>query len=269
VMSGLLALDSPARRMLVERSVIMGGMRALLMQAVHPVVASAIEKAGTYHKDPWDRHARTLRLMLVMFLAEPSEALAAIRLINLAHRMTSGTDPLSGESRRANDPNLLLWVHASLVSSFLLFERLTVGALDDADHQRVYHDLAGVATLLGIPRPCIPANLEDLVSYVDDVVVSGVLRSTVSSQKLHDAIMRDAPLTMKVRLRSAAFLSLHTLPEPIRSLYAVEHADRDERRLRMLSQAMRWGRHIVPRRLLLIDPHQALVQSESATKGHS
>src|SRR5690349_6048061 len=118
--------------MLRERSVVMGGMRALLMQAVHPVVASAIEQVGAYHRDPWGRHARTVRLMFAMFLAEPSEALAAIRLINQAHRAASGTDPLTGESCRADDPTLLLWVHASLVSSFLLFERLTVGVLDDA-----------------------------------------------------------------------------------------------------------------------------------------
>src|SRR5437867_3552454 len=148
------------------------------MQAAHPLVIAGARETGMYERNPWKRLQRTLMLTYAITFGSKAEAQAAADRINEVHARVQGIDPVTGLPYDALDPKLLLWVHACLVDSALLFERLTVGRLDDAGRQRFHEEQMVAAEMLLLPRERIPATVRDLQEYVEDVVASGILQVT-------------------------------------------------------------------------------------------
>ena len=87
-----------------------------------------------------------------------AEADAAAEKINEVHTRINGIDPITGKPYDALDPELLLYVHACLVDSALLFEELTVGKLDDEGRQRFHEEQMLAAELCLVPRDDDPAD---------------------------------------------------------------------------------------------------------------
>ena len=121
--AGLFGPDSVSWQVNRETVVLFGGARALLMQAAHPLVLAGARQTGFYEHNPWKRLDRTLRLTYTMTFGTMEEALEAVRRINRVHEDIHGIDEVTGLPYEALDPELLLWVHACLVESQLLFER--------------------------------------------------------------------------------------------------------------------------------------------------
>jgi uncharacterized protein (DUF2236 family) len=265
--AGFFGPNSALWSVLGRRSVIMGGMRALLMQATHPLVAAATAATAQYRQDPWGRHRRTLQLMFDLVFGTGNSAVRAVRQINAAHRMVAARDPVTGGSYFATDPALLLWVHASLASSFLLYERLTVAALDDAARQRFCDEFAFMSSLLGLPRGHVPPTAEGLEAYVDETAASGMLRSTDGARVLASIIRRPSRGIARLKLQTAAFLALQTLPAPVRDLYEVSHDRGDERRLAALCATIRLGQRILPAQARLMPCALAASARTRATAG--
>lgn len=252
--AGLFGPGSESWRVLRERSVLMGGMRALLMQAAHPAIAAATEQTRMYVDSPWERHEQTLRLTFTLVFGSRREAALAARRINVAHRSVRGVDPVTGLPYAAREPDLLLWVHASLVSSFLLFERLTVGSLDSTARQRFHKESSLTARLLGLPSSHIPADVTGLETYIEQTAGSGILRQTDSSRLLASLLRRRERGIAGVKLRGAAFLAFHTLPAPLRELYGIDHRRIQQVQLEALCAAVRLGRRAMPSGVRLIGP---------------
>ena len=129
-----------------------GGARALLMQAAHPLVVAGANQTGMYERNPWKRLQRTLILTYTITFGTKAEAHAAADKINEVHARINGIDPVTGLRYDALDPELLLYVHACLVDSALLFEELTVGELDDAGRQRFHEEQMLAAEMCGAAR---------------------------------------------------------------------------------------------------------------------
>src|SRR5438034_10707595 len=123
---GFFGPESVSWRVHRETTVLFGGARALLMQAAHPLVIAGARETGFYERNPWKRLQRTLQLTYTLTFGSYAEAKVAADRINDVHRRVHGVDPITGRHYDALDPELLLWVHACLVDSALLFERLTV-----------------------------------------------------------------------------------------------------------------------------------------------
>jgi uncharacterized protein (DUF2236 family) len=205
-----------------ETTVLFGGARALLMQAAHPLVLAGARQTGFYERNPWKRLERTLQLTYTITFGTRDEAMEAVRRINRVHDDVHGVDEVTGLAYDAKDPELLLWVHACLVDSQLLFERLTVGRLDEAGRQRFHEEQALGAELLGLPGEMIPGTVRDLSAYVQKVVTSGVLRVTPDTMRVADLIRRPPPeVPWRPILRQVSRWAFATLPEPLRSAYGV------------------------------------------------
>jgi uncharacterized protein (DUF2236 family) len=252
--AGFFGPGSALWNVLGERSVVLGGMRALLMHAVHPLVAAATARTGGYESDPWGRHRRTLDLTYTLVFGARAEAAAAVRRINAVHRDVHGTDQVTGMPYAATDPELLIWVHSTLASSFLLYERLTVGALDVAGRERFCAEWASVARLLGVPAGRVPSTPEQVEARVEAVIASGVLRPTSGSALLAGILRGPVRSLYGLKLRAAAFLALHTLPPPLRDLYRVDHHPADQRLLAAAGAAVRTAQRALPERARLIPP---------------
>jgi uncharacterized protein (DUF2236 family) len=243
---GFFGPQSQLWQVLRERTVIMGGMRALLMHAAHPLISAAAMETGLYQRDMLRRHERTLRLTFTLVFGARTEAISAARQINAAHRQVHGFDHASGLTYDARDPVLLLWVHASLMSSFLLFERLTVGRLDDTGRQQFHEEAIRLAGLLGLPAARIPPRADGLDAWIDDVVHGGILRSSQGARLMSEALHRRASGADGYASRAAGFMALHTLPPALRDYYGVSHDRADERKLRALALSIRVGRQALP-----------------------
>jgi uncharacterized protein (DUF2236 family) len=252
--TGLFGPESESWRTLAERSVVLGGMRALLMQAAHPLVAAAGRQSQMYETDPWGRLERTLRLTFALVFGTTPEAKAAARRINAVHRTVVGIDTVTRQPYNAQDPALLLWVHASLTSSFLLLERLTVGRLNAPGRQRFHEEAIRIAGLLGLPRECVPATVSALDKYVEDECSSGTLQLTEGAQAVQNLMESDASGVGRVKSHLARFIAFHTLPPQVRDLYGIRHGRAEQRRLAVLCGVMRASRPVVPAKVRLIPP---------------
>ncbi|HEU4399536.1 MAG TPA: oxygenase MpaB family protein, partial [Actinomycetota bacterium] len=252
---GLFGPDSVSWRVLREASVMIGGVRALLMHAAHPLVVAGARQTGMYEHDPWRRLERTLRLTFTVVFGTEQEARAAAKRIDDVHAGIHGVDPVTGLRYDARDPELLLWVHACLVTSFLELERLTIGRLDDAGRQRFHQEQLLTVEPLRLPRERVPPTIRALEAYVDEVIGSGVLRRTDGADSVA-ALVRDPPAQVPRRRlwRIVSFLAFATLPAPLRELYGVDHGPLDELRKRVLCGGMRLDRPIMPPRMRFIAP---------------
>ena len=253
--AGLFGPGSVSWQVNKETAVLFGGARALLMQAVHPLVLAGARQTGFYERNPWKRLDRTLRLTYTMTFGTTEEALQAVQRINRVHEDIHGIDQVTGLGYDALDPDLLLWVHACLVDSQILFERLTVGKLDDEGRERYHQEQMQGAELLGLPRDRIPPTVPALSAYIEGVTESGILGVNSDTMKVADLIRRpprDVPWRPVLRMISR--LAFATLPHPIRKMYGVRLGTLGRAQLRGSIGSLRMIRPFLPSQIREVLP---------------
>jgi uncharacterized protein (DUF2236 family) len=252
---GLFGPDSVSWSVNRETTVLFGGARALLMHAAHPLVLAGARQTGFYERNPWKRLERTLQLTYTITFGTRVEALAAAERINRVHREVHGIDEVTGLPYDALDPDLLLWVHACLVDSQLLFERLTVGRLDDRGRQRFHEEQMLGAELLGLERSRIPPSVGELRGYIDGVIASGILSVTEDTMRVAGLIRRPPPeVPWRPVLWQVAWWAFATLPPPLREQYGVRWSPAKELRLRGSLRTLKALRPVLPARFREIMP---------------
>lgn len=141
--------DDPIARVHGDASMFIGGMRALMLQALHPVAMTAVSEHSGYRGDMWGRLNRTATFLAATTFATDEHADQAVATVRRIHERITGTMP-DGTPYTAADPHLLRWVHVAEIDSFLLAHQ-TYGAhplsADDAD--LYVHQAAHTAEALG------------------------------------------------------------------------------------------------------------------------
>ena len=254
---GYFGPDSVSWQVHREVTVLFGGARAVLMQAAHPLVIAGARDTGFYERNPWKRLQRTLILTYTITFGTKAEAHAAADKINEVHARIKGVDEVTGLPYDALDPELLLWVHACLVDSALLFERLTVGKLDAAGRQRFHEEQMLAAEMVKIPRAIIPSTVPALRAYIDEIVTGGVLRVTDSARKVAE-LFEEPPADAEWRpvLKGVSRLAFGVLPSPVRDMYGVRLTPARRRAMRATFAATRALRPLLPPKYRFIAPYQ-------------
>lgn len=218
--TGYFGPDSVSWQVHKEVTVLFGGARALLMQAAHPLVIAGAGQTGMFERNPWKRLQRTLILTYTLTFGTKAEADAAADRINELHARINGTDPVTGLHYDALDPHLLLYVHACLVDSALLFEERTVGALDDAGRQRFHEEQMLAAEMCLVPRDIIPPTVPALRAWMADVEDRGELLVTDNARRVAQLFL-DPPREAEWRpaLVGVSRLAFATLPPLVREMY--------------------------------------------------
>ena len=254
---GYFGPDSVSWRVHREVTTLFGGARAVLMQAAHPLVIAGARETGFYERNPWKRLQRTLILTYTITFGTKAQADAAAEHINDVHRRIKGIDPVTGLPYDALDPELLLYVHACLVESALLFERLTVGKLDDRGRQRFHDEQKFAAEMVLVPRDVIPPTVAELRSYLRDVDASGILRVTDAAEKVA-ALFHDPPREAEWRpvLRGVSRLAFGTLSEPLRAIYGIELSTAKRAAMSATFASIRAFRPLLPPKFRYIAPYQ-------------
>lgn len=145
--------DRPIRQVNADAAMFVGGLRALLLQSLHPLAMAGVAQHSDYRGDPWGRLQRTSTFLAVTTFGTARDAQKAVDKVRGIHRRVHGVAP-DGRPYRADDPHLLEWVHIAEVDSFLLAYQL-YGAkpLDSEGRDAYVADTARVASALGVVDP--------------------------------------------------------------------------------------------------------------------
>ena len=171
-------------------SMFVGGIRALLLQSLHPVAMAAVSAHSGFRGDPWGRLHRTSHFLATTTYGTIPDAERSIAIVNAIHGRVRGRTP-NGVAYRANDPELLSWIHLAEVDSFLsAYQALARPRLssDEADEYVAQSGL--VAAKLGVLDPPVTtAELEDQLE-----AFRPILTSSEPARETAELLLRDPPL---------------------------------------------------------------------------
>jgi uncharacterized protein (DUF2236 family) len=156
----MFAEDRPIRRVHGDSAMFIGGIRALLLQSLHPLAMAAVAGHSGYRGDPWGRLQRTSYFLAVTTFGRVGDAQQTIAGVRAVHERVTGIAP-DGRPYAASDPHLLTWVHIAEADSFLrAHSRFGVHPLNQAERDGYVADLARIGAALGVPEPpCTEAEL--------------------------------------------------------------------------------------------------------------
>lgn len=189
------AADRPIRRVHADASMFVGGLRALLLQSLHPLAMAGVAEHSDYRGDPWGRLQRTSTFLAVTTFGTATDAQRAVDRVRGIHRRVHGT-AADGRPYRADDPHLLEWVHIAEVDSFLLaHQRYGAEPLDPAGRDAYVADTARVAEALGVPDP--PRTEAELSQRIRDF--RSELRGTPAARDAAKFLLVTPPLPLLAR----------------------------------------------------------------------
>ena len=141
------------RRVHGDASMFVGGIRALLLQSLHPLAMAGVMDHSGFEGDPWGRLQRTSYFLAITTFGTAGDAQRMVDAIRSVHETVVGTAP-DGRPYSANDPHLLEWVHVAEIDSFLsAHQRYGAQPLDQAGRDEYVAQTARVAEALGVPEP--------------------------------------------------------------------------------------------------------------------
>jgi uncharacterized protein (DUF2236 family) len=225
---------------------ILGGGPAVLLQMAHPLVAAGVVQHSDYRHDLWRRLFRTLGALYLIAFGTKVEAERAGEAVQSVHAHVRGTTRKrlgrfpAGTPYSADDPELMLWVHATLVEASLAVYHRFVHALTDDDQERYYREMALVARLFGTPADVLPRSLAAFREYFRDQVESETIAVTTPARDVA-AVILEAPLPAPLRVLVPAhrLSTVGLLPPRLRSEYELGWSALHELALDLAARSVR------------------------------
>jgi uncharacterized protein (DUF2236 family) len=189
------AEDRPVRRVHADASMFVGGLRALLLQSLHPLAMAGVAEHSDYRGDPWGRLQRTSTFLAVTTYGTADDAQRAVDRVRGIHQRVRGF-AADGRPYHAADPHLLEWVHIAEVDSFLLAHQLYGAEPLDQDGRDGYvGDTARVAEALGVLDP--PRTERELGDRMD--AYRAELHGTAAARDAAKFLLLTPPLPLPAR----------------------------------------------------------------------
>ncbi len=223
---GYFTPDSVIRR-IGNRSVLMlGGPRALLLQAAHPLVAAGIVEHSGFAAEPWKRLARTMTALYTIVFGTCEQADRVGAIVQSVHasvrgrlRERVGAFP-EGTPYAADDPEPMLWVHGTLVDTGIAMHEAYIGPLARDEHEAFYREMSVVARVFGVPASVLPRTLVDFDEFRRALLAQGRLAVGADARAVAATVLDPpAPLPLRPGLRALALAGVALLPEDVQKLY--------------------------------------------------
>src|SRR5687767_1963386 len=235
---------------------LLGWTRAILMQLSHPLIAAGVYDHSSFRANPRTAASRlrhTVQAMLALTFGDEHEQSRAYDGIRAIHRRVNGRLPVAtgrfaaGTPYSAEDPDLVLWVHATLLESIpLVYERL-VAPLSVAERDAYCVEAAPVAVALGAREAEVPRSWAAVRQYIDATYAGGSIAVSPQARELSRALL--APRFAAV-LAPAAWVNrlfaLGDLPPFLRDQYGFTWTPRDERAFARIAALIRGVRSGAP-----------------------
>jgi uncharacterized protein (DUF2236 family) len=167
---GLLGPDSVAWRVLDHPAALIGGLRALVVQSLHPLAMAGVAQHSDYRRRPLERLRRTAYYVGATAMGDTVTALSAAERVKHVHKHVRGVDPVTGRAYSAEDPDIQVWVHTVEWHSFLVAYDVFVKRLSPAEQDQYMAEGVRVASLLGTPGHMFPASTAAVREYFCSVL---------------------------------------------------------------------------------------------------
>jgi uncharacterized protein (DUF2236 family) len=248
-----------SRRINAERIVLLGWGRAILLQLAHPLIAAGVYEHSGFRATTWAAVTRlyhTVHAMLALTFGSDAEREHALDGIRQIHRRVHGH--LKTPTRRfpdgtpysAEDPDLVLWVHATLLESVPLAYERFVGPLTIAERDAYCAEAAPVAVALLARSHEVPRTWAEARVYLDGMYASGNLEVTEQARTLARAVL-SPPAAAALIAGPATWINrivtLGLLPAQIRQQYRLEWTGFNQRTFNALIPTLRSVRRVMPR----------------------
>jgi uncharacterized protein (DUF2236 family) len=252
---GFYGPDSMMWRINREAVLLGSGPAALLLQIAHPLVAAGVAQHSDFAGDPFGRLRRTLDTTMALVFGDGPAAERAVRRLNGVHatvRGGVGTPEAAGTSGaatyRAMDPELLLWVQATLIVTSVQAYAKWVRPLAADEREGFWQEARAVGTRIGIPLDRSPADWSALEAYWAHMLApDGPVQVTPTARSLAPMIVRPPlPGVPGFVVDLLALPSLGLLPARIREAFDIDWSPARERASVVLGGAVRWWTHAVP-----------------------
>ncbi len=220
---------SMLRRVHREFAVALSGPRALLMQAAHPVAFEGFFAHTGALDEPYERLARTAEVMNTIAFGSREEADRATRRVRAMHarvrgelKRPAGRFP-AGTPFAADDPELLLWVLATLVESALVFFDKYVASLSQAERDAYWQDYRVIGGLFGLEDHEMPADIGAFDDYMRAMLTGPDLFVTSAARELALQIVMRPPVGLAKRpvLEVVNFITVGLLPAGLRRQFGL------------------------------------------------
>jgi uncharacterized protein (DUF2236 family) len=162
---GLFGPRSVTWKLHQEPILVLGGLRSLYLQALHPRAVAAVAQNSGYKSDAWGRLNRTSEYVGTVVYGSTAEVEAAGSRLRRMHARMSATDPRTGETFRIDEPDLLRWVHIAEVESFLTTARRAGLKLTDDEVDTYYTEQLRAAELVGLDPATVPSTAAEVAAY--------------------------------------------------------------------------------------------------------
>jgi uncharacterized protein (DUF2236 family) len=240
-------------RVNAERIVLLAWSRAILLQLAHPLIAAGVAEHSSFREGRLTAALRlhhTVHAMLSLTFGGEAKREATLAQINAIHRRVHGRLRenagvfAAGTPYSAEDPALLLWVHATLLESIPLVYERVVEPLSDAERDQYCVETVPIVRALGVDHG-EPRSWMDMRRYIERMLASGEIAVSGQARELAAAVIAPpfswliAPLARVNRL-----FTVGLLPGIVREQYGFAWTRTDEQALdrwtRILRPARRW-----------------------------
>jgi uncharacterized protein (DUF2236 family) len=239
-----------------ERVVLLGWSRAILMQLAHPLVAAGVLDHSTFRGGAYEAAVRlhhTVSAMLALTFGDDTDRNAALARIRGIHRTVNGTLREAvgvlpaGTRYSAEDPPLLLWVHATLLDSIAAVYQRIVEPLSRAELDGFCVESAPTLIDLGGDPAAAPRSWDALSAYMRAMEQSGVFAVTAETRALANGVLSPRAAGLRVPFAGTnRLISIGLLSPAMRALYGFAWDAARERRFERAIRVIRATRGLAP-----------------------
>jgi uncharacterized protein (DUF2236 family) len=216
--AGLFGPQSLVWRVNRDRSFPLAGMRSLMVQALHPLAMAGVADHSDWQRDPFGRLGATSGYVLTVTYGDTASAHAAAARVRAVHTHVRGTDGVTGLAYSAEDPGLLLWVHAGMVDSIVTVVQRYGRGLEPADADRYVAEMVPFAEIVGVPTELVPTSSTALRDYIESV---DLLPATPAAREAIGLVLEPPDLSPELRelWHELGQVAIGTLPGWAREMY--------------------------------------------------
>lgn len=197
-----------------------GGIRALLLQALQPRAMAGVVQFSDFYRDPWLRFRNTSEFLMTIAFKPRAEVVDAIERVRKIHESVVGVDPYTKDEFSANDPYLLAYIHNCLVDSMLCAYTKLTSRLTSSQRNRYLGEMSEIAVMIGADRKYLPVRSEELSEWLGSQ--SGLMVTQEARTGAEAVLNLNVPGLLRPLWIVARNASIALLPDYARELYGFD-----------------------------------------------
>ena len=247
---GLFGPGSVTWRVMGEPILMIGGFRALVLQALHPPTMWGTAQNSEL-MDPraaWARLGRTIEFVRVRTWGTHEEVERVGRRVRRLHARLTGVNPITGQRFRLDDPENLLWVHMGEVDSYLDVARRAGMPLTPDDADAFVDEQRRSGAVVGLDPATIPASVAEMRAYYEEMrpKIFACKEARDGLRRMFNPAVPRRMLPLKLAAPSVASLTIATLPRWARRMYGLPATPLEDLWATTTLKALYHGTRVVP-----------------------